>query len=254
MTLYFQQQGQGKATVILHGLFGSSDNWRNIATALADYSHVYSLDLPNHGQSAHCDDMHYSAMAATVHHWMQEHEIESAHVIGHSVGGKLAMTLARDYPQSVERLVVVDIAPKRYPNRHQAIFDALLALDLSAIENRRQADEILSKTIPDKAIRQFLLMNLVVDGNRLHWRFNLSGLNAAYEDLMADITLPTVQTLPTLFVKGEQSDYIDADDISMIQTHYTDSQIKTVEQAGHWVHAETPKAFISLVSSFLYHD
>lgn len=254
MTLYFQQQGEGKPILILHGLFGSSDNWRNIATSLSDIGCIYTVDLPNHGQSPHTSQIDYDSMAKAIAQWMQDQQIHSANIIGHSIGGKIAMTIARDYPELVDRMIIVDMAPRQYDNHHQAIFDALLALDLATLQNRREADHHLSSTITEKAIRQFLLMNLVMKKDALHWRVNLSGLNTHYENLMRKITIQQPENKPVLFMRGGLSDYINEGDLKLIKQNYPNSTVELIPAVGHWIHAENPKAFLSIARSFLSHD
>ena len=252
--MHYQKHGEtGQVIVIIHGLFGSSDNWRGIAKSLSTDYQVYSIDLPNHGRSQHSDEMGYQDMAALFGQLWQELQLDDIVLIGHSIGGKLAMVLAEQYQDLIAKLIVVDIAPKAYPNRHQEIFNALLSLDLKLLTNRREADQALSRTITDKAIRQFLLMNLIVDNGELSWRINLPAIIENYPELMAEAKQQS-SDIPTLFIKGGKSDYIEPGDMRLIQSYFPNNQLKTIAEVGHWVHAESPSLFLTAVNEFLQND
>lgn len=254
MTLHHQIQGQGAPLIILHGLFGSSDNWRNIATQLSEGRKVISVDLPNHGQSPHTDNVSYQAMADAVANLIKELGLKRVDIIGHSIGGKVAMTLTANYPEQVQSLIVVDMAPKRYPDRHSDIFDALLAVDLPKLTRRSEADVVLAKTIFNKAIRQFLLMNLVKRNEQLKWQLNLTVLAQQYPKLIEAVCEGISIKRSSLFIRGALSEYIEDDDVTLIKQQFSDTNIVTIEKAGHWVHAEKPDEFLSTVEAFLRHD
>ena len=254
MTLHHQIQGQGAPLIILHGLFGSSDNWRNIATQLSEGRKVISVDLPNHGQSPHTDNVSYQAMADAVANLIKELGLKRVDILGHSIGGKVAMTLTANYPEQVQSLIVVDMAPKRYPDRHSDIFDALLAVDLPKLTRRSEADVVLAKTIFNKAIRQFLLMNLVKRNEQLKWQLNLTVLAQQYPKLIEAVCEGISIKRSSLFIRGALSDYIEDDDVTLIKQQFSDTNIVTIEKAGHWVHAEKPDEFLSTVEAFLRHD
>jgi pimeloyl-ACP methyl ester carboxylesterase len=254
MTLHHRIQGEGAPLVILHGLFGSSDNWRNAALQLSQDRQVITVDLPNHGQSPHVDEVSYLAMADDVAQLIGELDLGSPDIIGHSIGGKVAMTLAANHPEQINRLIVVDMGPKHYPDRHSHIFDALLAIDLSTVTKRNEADNVLAKTISNKAIRQFLLMNLVRDNGALKWQLNLPVLAQQYPRLIEAVCEGVIIKQPCLFMRGALSDYIEEEDIPLIKQKFPHIEFITIEQAGHWVHAEKPKEFITSIKRFLTHD
>lgn len=254
MKLYHHSQGTGRPLIILHGLFGSSDNWRGIAKQLATATQVIRVDLPNHGQSTHSDDISYDLMADDVIELMADLNLQQADVIGHSIGGKVAMTLAARYPEKIRRLVVVDMAPKSYSDRHSDIFEALLALDLSQFSKRSDIDAALANTIADKAIRQFLLMNLALTDGKLRWRINLQGLSDHYSQLLQPVCEGQRVEQPALFLRGGLSNYIEQGDEVMIKQTFRNSDITIVDQAGHWIHAERPDLFLSYVKRFFDYD
>jgi esterase len=254
MKLYHQSQGTGRPLIILHGLFGSSDNWRGVAKQLATQAQVIRVDLRNHGQSPHSDEMSYDLMADDVAELMADLNLQQVDVIGHSIGGKVAMALAARYPEKLRRLLVVDMAPKWYPDRHSDIFEALLALDLSQFTKRSEVDMALATTIADKGIRQFLLMNLALTDGKLQWRINLQGLSDHYSQLLQAVCEGQVIELPTLFLRGDLSNYIEQDDEVTIKQTFSNSDITIVEQAGHWIHAERPDLFLSHVNQFFDYD
>lgn len=254
MKLYHQSRGNGRPLIIIHGLFGSSDNWRGIAKQLATQAQVIRLDLPNHGQSPHSNDISYDLMANDVAELMADLNLQQVDVIGHSIGGKVAMALAARYPEKVRRLVVVDMAPKAYPDRHKDIFEALLALELSQFSKRSEVDVALANTIADKAIRQFLLMNLALSDGKLQWRINLQGLSDHYSQLLEPVCEGQVIEQPALFLRGSLSNYIEQGDEVMIKQTFPNSDTTIVEQAGHWIHAERPDLFLSHVNEFLDYD
>jgi pimeloyl-ACP methyl ester carboxylesterase len=254
MKLTHHNQGTGRPLIIIHGLFGSSDNWRGIAKQLATQAQVIRLDLPNHGQSPHSNDISYDLMADDVSELMADLNLQQVDVIGHSIGGKVAMALAACYPEKVRRLLVVDIAPKAYPDRHSDIFEALLALDLSQFSKRSEVDLALANAIADKAIRQFLLMNLGLTDGQLEWRINLQGLSEHYSQLLQPVCEGLVVEQLALFLRGGLSNYIEQDDEVMIKQSFPNSDITTVEQSGHWIHVERPELFLSHVKQFFDYD
>lgn len=251
MKLHYSIQGQGKALLILHGLFGSASNWRGIAGKLAKKRKVIAIDLRNHGQSPHSDLIDYAIMADDIAELMSSLELNKVDVIGHSIGGKVAMTLADQYADQIDSLVVVDIAPRRYADQHSAIFAALLAIDLKAMAQRNDVDRALSMRISDKAIRQFLLMNIMRTDHGLEWQLNLTVLAAKYAELIAPVCENSIVNCRSLFLRGQLSDYIENNDLAKIEQHFPNATIETIAQAGHWIHAEKPDAFISAVESFL---
>ena len=254
MKLHHQISGSGQPLVILHGLFGSSDNWRAVAKQLASDWQVITVDLRNHGQSPHSAEQNYSLMADDLVELLDALDIEQATIIGHSVGGKVAMTFSEKYPERLAKLIVVDIAPKQYQDEHSKIFKALLALDLTQYKQRSELDTVLAQSFPDKTVRQFLLMNIVVSGKLLRWRINLPALFENYPHLLEAVCQQAKISNPTCFIRGGHSNYIQDTDLKEIKAIFTNVSMMTIEDAGHWVHAESPQAFITTVTEFLNHD
>ena len=252
MQLHFKESGQGGAVVLLHGLFGSSDNWHPIAVRLAEKFHVFAVDHRNHGHSPHSAEMDYPVMAADVDRFFAARGLESAMVIGHSMGGKTAMQLALHFPHRVEKLVVVDMAPRAYATAHDKIFAALLALDLPKFQNRTQIEEVLAPEIPNPVLRRFLLKNLGRNpAGGFVWKINLRDIAENYWKLREPVAGGAPFTKPTLFIRGGKSKYIQPEDEPLIRDWFPASQIRAIEEAGHWVHADAPEEFLRLVMSFL---
>lgn len=256
MQLNFKTFGAtGQPLIILHGLFGMLDNWQTIGKQLAKHFKVYLIDQRNHGKSPRSQDFDYYILADDIEEFMEEHDIADAYLIGHSMGGKVAMQFAVSNPEKVSKLVVVDSAPKDYPPGHDAIFEALFAVKVEHINSRREAAAILESKIEEVAVRQFLLKNLSrsKDGG-YQWKFNLPVLFQNYSSITASSVNPYEQfEQPTLFIKGGQSPrYIEVEqDWPIIQHLFPNAQLQIIEDAGHWVHAEQPKAFFDTVMEFL---
>ncbi len=252
MLLHFQPLGRGEPLVLLHGLFGSSDNWLGVAPTLAEKFHVLIPDLRNHGRSPHRAAMDYPLMAADVDRFFAAQGLESAQVIGHSMGGKVAMQFALDFPARVKKLVVVDMAPRAYAPAHAAMLAALLALDLSRFPSRLQLEAALAPEIPSLSLRRFLLKNLGRDASgRFVWKMNLRGVAENYSRLGAALNSRTAFARPALFLRGGRSDYITAADEVEIRRLFPAAQIKTIPAASHWVHADAPQEFSRLVLDFI---
>ena len=252
MQLHFKESGQGRAVILLHGLFGSSDNWHFIALRLAESFHIFAVDHRNHGQSPHHAEMNYPLMAGDVNKFMAARGLESALVIGHSMGGKTAMQLALQFPERVEKLVVADMAPRAYAPAHDKIFAALLALNLPSFQTRQQIEDALAPEIPNLVLRRFLLKNLGrnTDGNFI-WKINLDGLAKNYLKLGEPVAAAAPFAKPTLFIRGGKSKYIKAEDEPLIRELFPRSQIQTIAAASHWVHADEPQEFLRLLFDFL---
>lgn len=251
--LNFKEFGQGPPVVILHGLFGTLDNWQTIARQLAVEYSVFLLDLRNHGRSPHTEQHDYHSMADDVRAFMESHWMyDGAYVIGHSMGGKTAMQLALEHPDLVKKLVVVDIAPKAYNGGHYEIFQALFDLRPERIEDRKQADEFLAQRISEEDVRLFLMKNLSrrKEGG-YEFKMNLPVLWNHYADILAPVGGASYQG-PTLFLKGGRSQHVVLpDDEPLIKDLFPNAAIQTVEGAGHWVHAEAPDELLRLVQAFL---
>jgi len=254
MQLNYRQLGQGDETlVILHGLFGSLDNWVSIGNRLAERYKVFLVDMRNHGRSPHSTDHTYDAMADDLVVFFDQHQIKAATLIGHSMGGKVAMTFAHGHAHLLNRMVVIDIAPRAYPVHHDLIIRALQAVDLSSITTRNEAEDELSRLIEGNDTLQFLLKNLyrekTTDGRtQFAWRFNLDVIADEIQEV--GIPQPWRCEVPTLFIRGSRSDYIRDSDIKEIEKLYPDAGFLTLE-TGHWVHAEDPKGVIRALQAFM---
>lgn len=252
LSLHFRNYGNGKPLLILHGLFGLADNWQTFAKQIsAEGFEVFALDMRNHGSSPHTDEFNYTLMASDLKFFMQEHQLNNAVVLGHSMGGKTAMQFALSYPELTDKLIVVDIAPHYYPPHHQQILKALHAVDLDTVNTRSDADKILAGYIDDFGTRQFLLKNLYWQGDKLQWRFNLSVLSEQIDSVGQEINSDYPFHKPTLFIRGEKSSYIKPGDFDDIKRLFPKAAIATAPAAGHWVHADNPVWFFETVKNFL---
>jgi esterase len=253
MHLHFESSGQGSSLLILHGLYGSLENWRSMTRRLSEDFHVFAIDLRNHGRSPHSPEMTYPLMAEDVLEFMVGQQLERAHILGHSMGGKVAMQLALSHRDRVDRLVVADMAPKAYPSKEKSIVEALLSIDPSRFENRKDVEEALAHSIPDLAVRRFLLKDLKRNANgRFHWQMNLPAICDNYELLTQALTVGASFNGPTLFLRGEKSRYIKPEDTPLITSLFPHAVIQMLEGAGHWLHVETPEAFFRSVRDFLF--
>ncbi|MCO6500362.1 MAG: alpha/beta fold hydrolase [Vicingus serpentipes] len=251
MKLNYKHLGSGQPLIILHGLFGSLDNWMTLAKKLSTSYEVFIVDARNHGQSPKSDIFNYDVMADDLYAFLLEHQIVDPVILGHSMGGKTAMQFAMNYPNKIDKLVVVDIAPKSYPVHHKEIIDGMLSLNFDNIKTRNEADEQLSQYIPEPAVRQFLLKNLYWSTkNKLDWRFNLSVINQNINEVGKELSNITPFNKPTLFVRGEKSNYITAEDYDNILNLFPKAAIKSLN-CGHWIHAEKPLEFEQLLVTFL---
>jgi esterase len=252
MHLHFRAYGKGDPLIILHGLFGTADNWNTVAKALSSDFLVYVIDQRNHGKSPHHSSHTYRDLAEDIEGFMEHHGLPSAHLLGHSMGGSAAMQFADTYPSKTGKLVVVDIAPKKYVPKHDEIFNALFFLDLSVHQNRTDIDAALAQTIDDVAVRQFLLKNVTRgDVGEFRWKFNLEVIRRCYPKIISGPDLHTVFPNPVLFVRGEKSRYISDEDMPHIKKLYPASEVITIKNATHWVHADAPDEFIAKVRAFL---
>ncbi len=253
MQLHSRTYGEsGPHVIILHGLFGMSDNWHSFARSLSDAYRVHTLDLRNHGRSPHHVSMTYPDMAADVVEYLEAEAIPSAAVLGHSMGGKVAMELALRHSLLVNGLVVVDSAPRTYQGLHDPIFDALFSLPLESIATRGDALEHMKKHVKADATAQFLLKNLArTDEGEFAWKLNLQTLHAEYENILAGISGPDWYDGPALFIRGGRGEYILPTDKPTIEALFPKARIETIEEAGHWVHADSPEEFEGLVRGFL---
>ena len=243
--------GSGPPLVILHGLFGSLDNWQTLAKRFGDSHTCILLDLRNHGKSPHLDAHGYAEMAADVAAYLAENWIHEAAVLGHSMGGKVAMRLALDEPDLVSALVVVDMGPQAYKRGHDEIFRAMRRLPLAQNRSRAELDALLSADVPEAGIRQFLLKNLRRGREGYAWKMNLDVIERDYPRILEAVTAEAPYTGPALFVRGGDSGYVRDEDWPGIQALFPAAQLTTIAGAGHWVHAEQPEALYVAVRDFL---
>ncbi len=267
MQLFYRTEGAGTPLVIVHGLYGSSDNWLTVAKKLGEKFQVYSIDQRNHGRSPNSDVHDFEAMKDDLAEFFDTHNIEKAVVMGHSMGGKTAMCFAADYPERIEKLIVVDIAPKDYfllndesqYYLHNNILRAMLEIDFSRIESRKDVEVFLSERIDSIQIVQFLLKNVHrnKETHQFEWRLNvpvlydnldeiIKGVNARWFDDRIPIT-----NYPVLFIKGANSNYILPEDFPSIRRIYPEAEIVEIPDAGHWLHAEQPQLFMDALWKFL---
>jgi esterase len=248
MQLHYQTTGEGQPLVLIHGLFGSADNWGIIAKHFAQHFQVISIDLRNHGRSPHSESQTYVDMADDLLQLCDTLGLEQIHLLGHSLGGKVAMQFATQYPERVSKLIVVDMAMRAYADEHTQLIDAMQAVDLNILKSRSEVDKELNGPIPNLMVRQFLLTNLVKTGEQLQWRINPPALKENYEKLISAISAHFEK--PSLFIRGERSHYVNESDVAEIHSQFADAEIISLP-TDHWVHAEQPQLFIQTVERFL---
>lgn len=251
MQLYFREAGQGQPLIILHGLFGSSDNWFTVTKPLAEKYHVYLIDQRNHGRSPHATEHTYQTMSDDILGFIREHHIDNPIVLGHSMGGKTAMHLALNHAHVVQKLIVVDISPRYYPPHHQSVIAGLKAIDLKTLTSREQADSVMASHISEIGERQFLLKNLYRnESGGFAWRMNLESIVGQIENI-GEESKGSPFSKPTLFLRGEKSNYIQPKDTELIGQLFPNHQLETIMGAGHWVQAEKPIEFVGAVAKFI---
>lgn len=251
--LYSKIEGSGQPLIIMHGFLGMSDNWKTLGVQFAaEGFEVHLLDLRNHGRSFHSDDFSYELMAQDVYDYCKTNSLASVDIIGHSMGGKVAMLLAATYPDLIRRLIVADIGPKFYAPHHQDILAGLNAVDFAQKPSRNEVDAILATHIPDFGTRQFLLKSLYwKEPGQLAFRFNLNVFNQKIDQIGKALAENVVAMLPTLFIRGGNSNYILDQDLEKIRHHFPNMQLQTIPNAGHWLHAENPALFYQFCIDFL---
>jgi len=252
--LYYKSIGEGKPLVILHGLFGMSDNWRTFSGLLKDQYNVILVDLRNHGRSFWSDDFNYDLLSNDIIELIDFLELQKVSILGHSMGGKVAINMARHYPERVDNLMVIDIGFKKYPPGHTTIFDAVLSIDPAQVNSRNEADEQLAKYISEMAIRQFLMKSLTRSkggdpNEKFRWKTNFPSLLENYSNILTDIKIDKIETR-SLFVRGTKSHYIREEDYESLNNRFDNLSIAEIE-SGHWVHAERPKELFTIITSFL---
>ena len=253
MKLFHRKFGQGHPFIILHGLFGQSDNWNTLAKQFSEQGlEVYTVDQRNHGLSPHSNEWSYKVMSEDLKELITDLHLAKCSLLGHSMGGKTVMQFALDYPELLDKLIIADMAPRYYPPHHQAVIQGLEAVDFKLVKTRKEAEAILSQYIDDFGTKQFLLKNIYWKENgEMDWRFNLKIISERIENAGQAIESDHSCEIPTLFLRGEKSDYIQDSDIRLIQQLFPRSYVETVKEAGHWIHAEKPAAFFNAVMAFI---
>ena len=253
MILYSNIIGEGKPFIILHGFLGMGDNWKTLAKQFSDANfEMHLVDQRNHGRSFHSEEFDYELMAEDLKQYCDAHNLTDIILMGHSMGGKTAMLFATKYPELVDKLIVADISPRYYPVHHDAILEGLSDLDFSEIKSRGKADKALSQYVEDKGTRLFLLKNLYwVEKGQLGLRMNLEVLKANVSEVGEALPNHGTFKKATLFLRGDRSEYIAESDTPMIQRHFPNSELKTIKNAGHWLHAENPEDFYDAVINFV---
>lgn len=252
INLNFKSLGEGKPLVILHGVFGSGENWLTVSKQFAPHYQVFLVDQRNHGRSPQTDDFSYDLMVSDLLDFVNQQGFEKFDLIGHSMGGKVAMKFAAKYSDRLHHLVVVDIAPRFYKPHHQEIIAGLKAVDLQNSNSRNEADAAMAPFIPEMDVRQFLLKNLFRDETgKFAWRINLPVLEKAVETIGEPLDQLAKIQVPTLFLKGEKSRYISELDIEQIAIQFPNCEVITIANSGHWIQAEQPDAFVKAVLPFI---
>lgn len=263
MELHYKKEGSGPVAVIIHGLYGSSDNWRSMLKRLAERYTVYAVDQRNHGRSPFSSSHTFNDLRDDLAEFFDNHDIEKATIIGHSMGGKAAMWFAADYPEKVEKLVIADIAPKNYLEMndgsqyhfHRNILMAMMDMDFTNMKNRNQASEQLAEKIDDNTIIKFLLKSIRYNrkDHTFQWRINVETLYNHLEEIVGGVNhqwfedrIP-IKTYPVIFIKGQKSNYILPEDKDIIKEIYPDASVIEIPGAGHWLHAEKPVEFMAAV-------
>jgi pimeloyl-ACP methyl ester carboxylesterase len=253
MKLFYRKYGEGQPLIILHGLFGQSDNWNSLAKEFSEKGfEVYTVDQRNHGLSPHDEEMSFQAMSEDLFELINDLNLKKPVLLGHSLGGKTVMQFAIDHPGIADKIIVADIATKYYAPHHQHVLAALNAVDFDVVNSRKEAEAILTKHIADWGTRQFLLKNIYwKDDGKLAWRFNLKVISEKIQIVGAPITSDETVDVPALFIRGGNSNYIQEEDMNEISEIFPRCMLETIEGAGHWVHAEKPGEFRNAVLNFI---
>ena len=253
MKLFYKQYGEtGEPIFILHGIFGMLDNWHNIARQLSAHFQVFTIDARNHGQSPHSPEMSYALMAEDVFELADDLGFVTFNLMGHSMGGKTAMLCALMHPEKIKRLAVVDIAPKGYKPGHEAYFNAFEDINWSVLQNRKEIDEALMEFESDSGVRLFLAKNIERrDEGGFAVKSNIHAIKNAYQGIIGEFAISGMYSGPCIFILGANSKYLKEDDKSMVQEHFPNVDYVSIPNAGHWVHADNPAAFLEALNLFL---
>ncbi|MFT5249756.1 MAG: esterase [bacterium] len=253
MLLHSNILGEGKPFIILHGFLGMGDNWKSLGKRFSEQGYqIHLVDQRNHGKSFHSDSFNYSFLAEDLKKYCDFYKLEDFILLGHSMGGKTAMEYAVNYHEDLSKLIIADIGPKQYPLHHQDILKALSVLDFSMVKTRKTANEVISEYIKNAGVRQFLAKNLYwKQQDELALRINLPVLIENIEEVGKSLSENSIYNKETLFLRGANSNYIEKTDELLIKKQFPNSEIKTIENAGHWLHAENPKDFYNEVINFI---
>ena len=253
MLLHSNILGEGKPFLILHGFLGMSDNWKTLGNKFSEHNfQVHLIDQRNHGRSFHSEQFNYEVLVKDLKQYCDHHQLYDFILLGHSMGGKTAMLFATSYPELISKLIIADIAPRFYPTHHDLILEGLSSLDFDKLESRSEADNLLSHYVSDFGTRQFLLKNLYwVEKGKLGLRMNLEVLKNNVEEVGEALPVSNNFLGDTLFLRGDKSEYIALSDEALIKMQFPNSTIETIDNAGHWLHAENPTAFYNSVIQFV---
>ena len=252
MLLHSSILGQGNPLIIAHGYLGMGDNWKSIANRFSEHFEVHIIDQRNHGRSFHSDDFNYELLVEDLRYYIQHYQLNKVYLLGHSMGGKMAMLFAVTYPEIVDKLIVSDITPRYYPPHHEFILKALNSVDFNEISTRREVETTLKQYIDEPGIIQFLLKNVFWKSKgQLAFRFNLESLIENNNEIGEALPSFTDFDKPTLFLKGAQSGYINSDDLTLIKLHFLKAKLVSISNSGHWIHADNPDDFYSIITQFL---
>ena len=253
MILHSNIIGSGQPFVILHGFLGMGDNWKTLGTQFSESGYeVHLVDQRNHGRSFHSDEFNYDVMAEDLKVYCESHDLDNIILMGHSMGGKTAMLFAALFPNKLKKLLVADISPRYYPVHHDAILNGLSQLDFSLLKSRGAADKALASYVDDMGTRMFLLKNLYwVEKGQLGLRINLEVLKEQVTEVGEALPIQATFDKPTLFLRGDKSEYIGESDEAIIHRHFSKAMIVRISNAGHWLHAENPDDFRKAVLDFI---
>lgn len=251
MKLHFNALGEGKPIVLTHGVFGSGDNLITVSKSIAEKGYrVYLLDARNHGRSNHTSVMNYQEMAKDFDEFLQSQNLVNPTIAGHSMGGKMILEYSQNY-DNYDKMVVIDIAPKPYPPHHDHILNGLKAIDINAIKNRKEAEEVFSQYVNNVGERQFILKNIYRTDEGFAWRINIDAIANNVDNIGAEIELKKKVSKPALFLTGADSNYVNEDDEKIIRDYYENSFIVDIKGANHWVHATKPQEFVQTLLKFM---
>lgn len=252
MKLAYRKYGEGIPLIILHGLFGQSDNWNTLSKNFSEHGFsVFTIDQRNHGLSPHSGEWNYDVMADDLKEFIDEHHLKDPIILGHSMGGKTVMFFELKYPGISSKLIIADMAARSSVRHHDEVLKALNAVDFETIKTRKEAEAILNEYISDFGTKQFLLKNIYWKENeKMAWRFNLETITNSYDEILAEVP-QKISNVKTLILRGENSNYVSDEDADDIKKRFPNSVLVTIKDAGHWIHAEKPKEFFDSVLEFI---